>query len=312
MKAMQRSPLIILVGPTGAGKSELAFSLALKYQMEIVCADSLQVYRYLDIGTAKPSLEERSKVKHHLIDIINPDEGFSAVQFMEMAREIIDSLLRQKKFVLAVGGTGLYIKALTKGIFKGPVADGELRQQIKEEGKKQGKEHLYQRLKEVDPESATRIHPNDTYRIIRALEVYYLTQKTMSSFQSSHAFKESPYHYVKIGIERERKELYQRIEKRVDRMVEHGLVEEVKGILKKGYDPELKPLQSLGYRQVIEYLNGAYDLDEAVQLIKRDTKRYAKRQLTWFKNDPEVEWFILPQDMARIEERIKDSFQGDG
>jgi len=309
---MQNFPLIILVGPTGVGKSELALSLALKYRMEIVSADSLQVYRYLDIGTAKPPLEDRKKVKHHLIDIVNPDEEFSAVQFMEMAREVIDSLIRQRRSVLVVGGTGLYIKALTRGIFKGPGADETLRRKIREDAKKQGNEYLYQKLKAVDPESASRIHPNDIYRIIRALEVYELTQKPMSSFQASHAFRESPYRSVKIGIERERKELYQRIEKRVDGMIEHSLVEEVKGILEKGYHPELKPLQSLGYRQVIACLNGAFDLDEAIRLIKRDTKQYAKRQLTWFKADPEVEWFTLPKDAEKIEERIKNATDNDG
>ena len=312
MKIMQRSPLIILVGPTCAGKSELALSLALQYRMEIVSADSLQVYRYLDTGTAKPSLEDRKKVKHHLIDVADPDEEFSAVRFMELAREVIDSLLREGTSVLVVGGTGLYIKALTKGIFRGPAADEKLRSEIKKDVQKLGKEYLYQRLKEVDPASASRIHPNDTYRIMRALEVYELTQKPMSSYQSSHAFRESPYRSVKIGIERERKELYQRIEKRVERMIKGGLVEEVKGILKKGYNPELKPLQSLGYRQVIACLNGAYDLDEAIRLIKRDTKRYAKRQLTWFKGDPEVEWFSLPQDAERIEERIQNALNNDG
>jgi tRNA dimethylallyltransferase len=306
---MQNFPLIILVGPTGVGKSELAISLALNYQMEIVSADSLQVYRYLDIGTAKTPLEERKKVKHHLIDIVNPDEEFSAVQFMEMAREVIDSLIRQRRSVLVVGGTGLYIKALTRGIFKGPGADGDLRMTIKKEAQELGREHLFQKLKEIDPESASRIHPNDTYRIMRALEVYYLTQKTMSSFQSSHAFRESPYHYFKIGLERERKELYQRIEERVEKMIENGLVEEVQGILRKGYNPQLKPLQSLGYRQIIRYLQDECGLDEAIQLIKRDTKRYAKRQLTWFKNDPEVKWFTLPQDAAKIEERIKTAIQ---
>jgi len=306
---MQNFPLIILVGPTGVGKSEFAISLALNYQMEIVSADSLQVYRYLDIGTAKPSKEERKKVKHHLIDIVNPDEEFSAVQFMEMAREVIDSLIRQRRSVLVVGGTGLYIKALIRGIFKGPGADEDLRMTIKKEAQELGREHLFQKLKEIDPESASRIHPNDTYRIMRALEVYYLTQKTMSSFQSNHAFRESPYHYFKIGLERERKELYQRIEERVEKMIENGLIEEVEGILRKGYDPQLNPLQSLGYRQIIRYLQDECGLDEAIRLIKRDTKRYAKRQLTWFKNDPEVEWFTLPQDAEKIEERIKTAIQ---
>jgi tRNA dimethylallyltransferase len=309
MKIMQRSPLIILVGPTCAGKSELALSLALQYRMEIVSADSLQVYRYLDTGTAKPSLEDRKKVKHHLIDVADPDEEFSAVRFMELARGVIDSLIREGTSVLVVGGTGLYIKALTKGIFRGPAADEELRSEIKKDVQKLGKEYLYQRLKEVDPASASRIHPNDTYRIMRALEVYELTQKPMSSYQSSHAFRESPYRSVKIGIERERKELYQRIEKRVEQMIENGLVEEVKNILKRGYDPQLKPLQSLGYKQVIQYLQGEYDLYEAIRLIKRDTKRYAKRQLTWFKGDPEVEWFTLPEYAEKIEERINSFLQ---
>jgi len=306
---MGHSAITIIVGPTCAGKSELALSLAMKYQMEIVSADSLQVYRHLDIGTAKSSPEEQRKVKHHLIDVVAPDEEFSAVQYMEMARETIDSLLRQNRPVLVVGGTGLYIKALTKGIFRGPAADEKLRREIKEEAKQRGNEYLYQRLKEIDPESASRIHPNDTYRIMRALEVYEITQKPMSSFQTDHAFRESPYRSVKIGIERERKELYRKIEERVDWMIKNGLIEEVKGLLERGYNPHLKPLQSLGYRQVIGYLNGAYDLNEAVRLIKRDTKRYAKRQLTWFKADPELEWFKLPEDVDKIEARVKIAMQ---
>ena len=306
---MGHSAITIIVGPTCAGKSELALSLAMKYQMEIVSADSLQVYRHLDIGTAKSSPEEQRKVKHHLIDVVAPDEEFSAVQYMEMARETIDSLLRQNRPVLVVGGTGLYIKALTKGIFRGPAADEKLRREIKEEAKQRGNEYLYQRLKEIDPESATRIHPNDTYRIMRALEVYEITQKPMSSFQTDHAFRESPYRSVKIGIERARKELYRKIEERVDWMIKNGLIEEVKGLLERGYNPHLKPLQSLGYRQVIGYLNGAYDLNEVVRLIKRDTKRYAKRQLTWFKADPELEWFKLPEDVDKIEARVKIAMQ---
>jgi len=306
---MGHSAITIIVGPTCAGKSELALSLAMKYQMEIVSADSLQVYRHLDIGTAKSSPEEQRKVKHHLIDVVAPDEEFSAVQYMEMARETIDSLLRQNRPVLVVGGTGLYIKALTKGIFRGPAADEKLRREIKEEAKQRGNEYLYQRLKEIDPESASRIHPNDTYRIMRALEVYEITQKPMSSFQTDHAFRESPYRSVKIGIERARKELYRKIEERVDWMIKNGLIEEVKGLLERGYNPHLKPLQSLGYRQVIGYLNGAYDLNEAVRLIKRDTKRYAKRQLTWFKADPELEWFKLPEDVDKIEARVKIAMQ---
>jgi tRNA dimethylallyltransferase len=306
---MGHSAITIIVGPTCAGKSELALSLAMKYQMEIVSADSLQVYRHLDIGTAKSSPEEQRKVKHHLIDVVAPDEEFSAVQYMEMARETIDSLLRQNRPVLVVGGTGLYIKALTKGIFRGPAADEKLRREIKEEAKQRGNEYLYQRLKEIDPESASRIHPNDTYRIMRALEVYEITQKPMSSFQTDHAFRESPYRSVKIGIERARKELYRKIEERVDWMIKNGLIEEVKGLLERGYNPHLKPLQSLGYRQVIGYLNGAYDLNEVVRLIKRDTKRYAKRQLTWFKADPELEWFKLPEDVDKIEARVKIAMQ---
>jgi tRNA dimethylallyltransferase len=301
---MEHSAITIIVCPTCAGKSELALSLAMKYQMEIVSADSLQVYRHLDIGTAKPSPEEQRTVKHHLIDVVAPDEEFSAVQYMKVARETIDLLLRQNRPVLVVGGTGLYIKALTKGIFRGPAADEKLRREIKEQARQRGNTSLYQRLKEIDPESASRIHPNDTYRIMRALEVYEITQKPMSSFQADHAFRESPYRSVKIGIERERKELYRKIEERVDWMIENGLIEEVKGLLERGYNPHLKPLQSLGYRQVIGYLNGTYDLNEAVRLIKRDTKRYAKRQLTWFKADPELEWFTLPQDTNTIDERV--------
>lgn len=303
---MQVSTLIIIAGPTGAGKSELALRIGEKYQMEIVSADSLQVYRFLDIGTAKPSLWDRRKVPHHLIDIVNPDEEFSAVEYMDRARKVINKLLNQKIPVLIVGGSGLYIKALIKGIFKGPAANEKLREELKNLAKQYGNRYLYQKLKEVDPESALRIHPNDTYRILRALEVYKLTHKSITTFQYTHRFSDIPYNYVKIGIERERKELYQRIEKRVDQMIEAGLIKEVSNILKKGYTPELKPLQSLGYRQIIGYLQGKYTLEEAIHLIKRDTKRYAKRQLTWFKGDPEIEWFHLPEEYWMIEKRIRD------
>lgn len=302
---LKKIPLVIILGPTAVGKSELALELAQKFSFEIINADSMQLYRGMDIGSAKPSLKERSLVTHHLIDIKDPDEEFSAAQFKNEARNIIFSLTQEGKWALVVGGTGFYLKALTKGLFPAPSADLKLRRKLREKGETKGKWYLYQELEKVDPEAASKIHPNDDFRIIRALEVFYLTGKPISQQQKKHQFKHSPFIVLKIGLMRDRKEIYHRIEQRVDKMIESGLVDEVKQLCKKEYPLTIKPFQSLGYKQILNYLQGDLSLDEAVSLIKRNTKRYAKRQLTWFRKDPEIKWFTLPQQFFEISEAIK-------
>jgi len=298
-------PLVVILGPTAVGKSKLAIELAQEFSLDIVNADSMQVYRGMDIGSSKPSLKERSLVTHHLIDIKEPDEEYSAAQFKEEASEIIVSLARKGKWTLVVGGTGFYVRALTKGLFPAPGADPKLREKLKEEEKTQGKWYLYNTLEKVDPEAASKIHPNDTFRIVRALEVFYLTGKPISKQQEKHQFKNSPFSVLKIGLIRDRKEIYHRIEHRVDEMINLGLVDEARQLRKKGYSPTIKPFQSLGYKQVLDYLQGDLSLDEAVRLIKRNTKRYAKRQLTWFRKDPEIKWFTIPQQSFEICVEIK-------
>ena len=305
MNDLKNIPLVIVLGPTAVGKSEHAIELAQRFDMEIINADSMQVYRGMDIGSAKPSPAQRELVTHHLIDIKNPDEDFSAAQFRKEALNSIASLHRKGKQPLVVGGTGLYIRALTRGLFPAPPADHRLREELKEQEKNNGKWYLHRELTKIDPVAASRIHPNDTFRVIRALEVFHLTGKSISEQHQNHQFKESYFKVLKIGLTRDRKELYDRIERRVDLMITSGLAEEVKSLLTNGYPPTIKPFQSLGYKQILGFLQGETDMDEAVQLIKRNTKRYAKRQITWFKKDAEIQWVTLPQQSPEIGEAIK-------
>lgn len=298
-------PLVILLGPTAVGKSAVAIELAQRFDMEIINADSMQVYRGMDIGSAKPSPAQRTLVTHHLIDIKNPDEEFSAAHFRKEAFSCVESLHSKGRKTLVVGGTGLYIRALTRGIFPAPPADHSLREKLREQEKKEGKWYLHQELTKIDPAAASRIHPNDTFRIIRALEVFHLTGKSISEQHQNHRFKESYFNLLKLGLMRDRQELYSRIEKRVDLMISAGLVEEVKKVLATGYPPTIKPFQSLGYKQILGFLQGETDMDEAVRLIKRNTKRYAKRQMTWFKKDSEIQWITLPEQSNQISETIK-------
>ena len=305
MNDQKNIPLVILLGPTAVGKSALAIELAQQFDMEIINADSMQVYRGMDIGSAKPSPDHRTLVTHHLIDIKDPCEEFSAAQFRKEALSCIESLHRKGKKPLVVGGTGLYIKALTRGLFPAPPADHSLREKLRKQEKNKGKWYLHQELTKIDPAAASRIHPNDTFRIIRALEVFHITGKSITEQHHKHQFRESYFHVLKLGLMRDRKELYSRIEKRVDYMISSGLVEEVKNVLAKGYPPTIKPFQSLGYKQVLGFLHGETDIDEAVRLIKRNTKRYAKRQITWFKKDSEIQWITLPQQSSEIGETTK-------
>ncbi len=290
--------VVAVVGPTGVGKTALGIELAERFSGEIVNFDSVQVYRYLDLGTAKPTPEERARVPHHLIDILEPDEPFNAAAFVERADRVIAEITARGRLPVLVGGTGLYLRALLHGLFPVEVPE-ELRHRLRERLAREGLASLYQELRRRDPRAARRIHPHDRVRVLRALEVCLATGRTFSELAEKHAFRERRYQALKIGLHLPRPELYRRLDERVDRMLARGLLEEVRGLLERGFSPELKPLQAIGYRHMIAYLRGEVSFSEAVRLMKRDTRRYAKRQLTWFRADPEVKWFH-PEDREAI------------
>jgi tRNA dimethylallyltransferase len=310
----ERINLVIIQGPTASGKSELAVRLAQSYSGEIVNADSMQIYRGMDIGTAKPCRDMLDRVPHHLLGIIDPDQPFSAADFRREAERAIRDIHGRGKNVFVVGGTGLYIKALTGGLVDSPGGNEELRQELKRVARDFGNLELYDRLVRVDPDTADKLHPNDLLRIIRALEVYEMTGRPASELRSRHRFSDrGGFCCLKLGITVDRTELYGRIDARVDWMFEHGLVEEVRGLLAKGYSTQLKSMQSLGYRQVSAYLAGEYSFDEAASLIKRDTRRYAKRQMTWFRKDVEIKWFEYPANIAIISNDVIEFYaKGEG
>lgn len=297
--------LLIITGPTGVGKSEAALALAAHMGAEIINADSQQVYRYMDIGTGKPTAAEQQRVRHHLIDIINPDEEFNAAIFRRLASIAIAEIENRRKRIIVCGGTGLYLRALTRGLFTGPAQDLSLREALNAEADEFGLARLYQRLTSVDP-GAARIHPNDRQRIVRALEVFTLTGRAISDWQKEHAFGQSDFETLVIGLQRERADLYAVINERCERMIADGLMDEVRQLIDRGYGLDLKPLQSIGYRHTGLVLKGQMPLDEAVALMKRDTRRLAKRQLTWFRSDPEIEWFHPDQreEMQAAAERF--------
>ncbi len=304
-----KPPLIVICGPTAVGKSRLALTLAQEIGAEIISVDSRKIYKYMDIGTAKPAREERSKVPHHLIDLIEPDARFSAGRFGEEAKKAIAQVQKKGRTALLVGGSGLYLKAVVDGLFSGPKASAERRERLKKEAEAFGTASLHQKLKKVDSQAASKIHPHDLVRIIRALEVYEETGRCISSLQSEQRANRqfssptaescrvaSGDRLVMIGLNRDRKDLYRRIDQRVEIMFSHGLVEEVKSLLKRGYDENLISMQGLGYKEVCGYLKGNYDLEEAERLLKRNTRRYAKRQLTWFQKDKRIHWIKVNED----------------
>lgn len=303
---MTKEKVIIIVGPTATGKSRLAVEIASLIGGEVVSADSMQVYKYMDIGTAKPSISDRKGIPHFMIDVVEPDEDFNAGMYMEKARKLIEEIHERGKKAVIVGGTGLYIKALTRGIFRGPGKDERLRKNLLGEERLYGSGYLYERLKLIDPAISSRVHPKDMLRIVRALEVYCQTGRPLSQWQLAHSFKEEPYETLKIGIEVDRVELYKRIEDRVDAMVEKGLIGEVDCLLKMGYNPYLKSMQGLGYKEVCQFLAGDISLDEALFLIKRETRRYAKRQFTWFKRDEDVRWFSYDTPISHFIRELED------
>jgi len=302
LKNNTKPKVVIICGPTATGKTSTAIELAGIVGGEIIGADSMQVYRYMDIGTAKPTADEQACVPHHMIDIVDPEEHFDAKKYAKMAHEIIMELFAQGITPLIVGGTGLYIKVLIHGLFEVDPADHNIRRRLKKQAEARGTDFLHKRLSRCDPDTAAKLHPHDTYRIIRALEIYELTGETISDHHRTHRFQDRPFRVLKIGLDLDRDLLYDRINLRVDAMIEAGLIDEVKGLLGKGYSPNLKSMQSIGYRHMVDLIENRLSIDEALRTLRRDTRRYAKRQLTWFNADPEIVWFNPAQldDISRI------------
>ena len=293
--------ILTILGPTASGKTKVSLEIADILKGEIISADSRQIYRFMDIGTAKPGLEERKKVPHHLIDIVNPDEYFSAADYSTKAREAVKDVLCRGKEPIVVGGSGLYLRAMFKGIFKGPGKDEKLRSELKEKAEKYGVESLYKELEKNDPAAARKIGPHNLVRIIRALEVYELTGKKISDLQKKGEYPPEEYNFIKIGLELDREHLYQRIDQRVEQMIKAGLVDEVKSLKEKGYDLRFAPLRTFGYKEIFHYLDGKMSLDEATLNIKLETRHYAKRQITWFKKEEGIFWINAGEENLRDE-----------
>lgn len=301
---MEKTKIVIISGPTASGKSSLAVELALAFDAEVISADSMQVYRLMDIGTAKPTAEERRGVPHHIIDVVYPDEEYTAARFRTDASNKIKEIGGRGRLAIVAGGTGLYMKALTQGLFPGPEADPGLRQELLEVASTRGRPALHEMLRKVDPEGAAFIHPNNLNRVIRAIEVYELSGRPISALQEEHSFAEAPYECLKVGLDVEREALYAGIDRRVDRMMEDGLLEETKSLLSQGYRYDLKPMRGLGYKEMCDFLAGSCRLEEAVEFVKRNTRHYAKRQLTWFRKDNSIRWFD-PSEKKEISVAVK-------
>lgn len=292
----KKRPLFILVGPTAIGKTSLSVDLARKLNGEIISADSMQIYKGMDIGTAKIRDEEKKGVNHYLIDEIFPDIEFSVSDFQEKANEYIDKVLKEDKLPMIVGGTGLYINSLIYDLnFSVSISNWELRDKYTELAKVHGNQYIHDELRLVDPVSADRIHVNDTKRVTRALEVYNETGKPMAEYYKDFRKPNDEFDIVMIGLKMDREKLYERINKRVDIMLEQGLIEEVQSLLDKGYDENLTSMQAIGYKEVIDYLKGNVSLEETIESIKQGSRRYAKRQITWFRKEERVHWIDLDE-----------------
>jgi tRNA dimethylallyltransferase len=303
-----RPLLTVICGPTAVGKTALALDLAEYFDGEIISADSRQVYRMMDIGTAKPTGEEQQRIRHHLIDVVWPNEEFNASRFVSLAEDAVTDICCRNKRPFLVGGTGLYLRALTEGLLQAPGADPELRKRLHARAAEEGSSALHEDLAGVDPESAARLHPNDLTRIVRALEVYEQSGQPLSLMQDEHGFKSQTYRTLKIGLNLERSELYHRVDQRAEIMFEQGLLEESEALLQAGYDPELKALRTIGYRQAFALLRREMTREEALEDLKRSTRRYAKQQLTWFRGDKSIIWLESSGDFVTIRKFIEEFY----
>ena len=302
---MKKIPLIILTGPTAVGKTDLSIKLSKSLNAEIISADSMQIYKYMDIGSAKVTKEEMDGVVHYMLDEVTPDVPFSVSEFQMRSEKYIEEINKKGKNVLITGGTGLYLNSLIYNMdFAKSNANNEIREKLEQELAENGIDYMHEKLRGLDEEAANRIHKNNTKRVIRAIEVCMSGQK-MNDFSKDLRYNEK-YKPIIIVLNRDREVLYQRINKRVDIMLENGLLDEVKELLKMGYTKDMISMQGIGYKEMIKYLDGEYTYDEAIEIIKRDSRRYAKRQLTWFKRYQDAKWFDLDkyQDIEILKEDI--------
>ena len=316
MSENKKKPMIILTGPTAVGKTDLSIQLAKAIGGEIISADSMQVYRHMDIGSAKVTPEEMDGVPHHLIDVLEPEEEFNVVVFQKLAKEALTGIYERGYIPIIVGGTGFYIQALLYDIdFTENDGDTAIRRELEKLAQTQGAGCLHQMLQEIDPESAAAIHQNNVKRVIRAIEFYRQTGKKISLHNEQEREKQSPYQFLYYVLDTDRKTLYERIDRRVDLMMEHGLVDEVKHLADMGCTRDMVSMQGLGYKEILDYLSGEITLEEAVYILKRDTRHFAKRQITWFKRERDVRWLELEQfqnDRKKVLEHILDEIEGEG
>ena len=297
--SMIKIPLLVISGPTASGKTAWALQLAQRYPLEIISADSRQVYRQMDIGTAKATAAEQAQIPHHMIDLIDPDQEFSVAEFVDRARPMIEAIHRSGKISCVVGGTGLYIRALLGGLAPLPSADESLRDQLHRREKLSGPGTLHGDLQKADPVAAAALHPNNLNRIVRALEVYRLSGRRMSELQAEHQFSDQPYRVMHLAPQLNRDELYRRIDARARQMIETGLIAETEGLIER-YSVDLKALQTLGYREVLGYLSGQLDYAQLPEKIAQHTRQYAKRQLTWFRKEAEIIWVDSSTESGRV------------
>lgn len=295
--------IIVLPGPTGVGKTELSLGIAEKFKAEIISMDSMQIYKYMDIGTAKPTQEERCRIRHHLVDYVEPNETYHVSRFVTDARQAIADISKRGLTPMLVGGTGLYMRGLLEGVFELPAIPDHIKAQVRSDMEKIGNAALYDELKGCDPKTAARIHPNDSQRLARGLEIYRATGISWSEHLSRQQKKSGEFDALKIGLRRDRNELYQRINTRVDMMIDQGLLAEVEHLLAMGFGPELGPMQSIGYRHMVQYIQGQWSWQEAITFLARDTRHYAKRQFTWFGRDQSIHWFH-PDDRQAVEQLL--------
>jgi tRNA dimethylallyltransferase len=296
--------IIAVVGPTAAGKTEIGIKLAQETDGEVISVDSMQIYRHMDIGTAKPSPQELSQIPHHLINILDPDQDYNAGKFAEDADNIILGLSQKKKTAILVGGTGLYIRALINGIIEVPDISTRIREKVRQLAADPGVEECYRQLKELDPQSAQKLHPNDISRISRALEIVLETGNSIQDYQRDHRFQDQRYEVLYIGVSWPRDVLYDRINERVIRMIDEGLVEETRALLEMGYGEHLASMNSIGYKQSVSYIKGKMTVNEMIGDIQQKSRRYAKKQITWYKKDETVHWLdkaiLKKEDLALV------------